>query len=135
MQAQGASAQTLAEFLESRRTAVRVVHYPGLPSFSQHALARKQMSGFGAMLSFELKGGHRAGQRFVESVQVATLAVSLGGTETLVQHPASMTHGPLTEDERRMSGVTEGLVRVSVGLEDPEDLIEDFDRAIRKASR
>jgi methionine-gamma-lyase len=135
MQAQGASAQTLAEFLESQRAAVRVVHYPGLPSFSQHALARKQMSGFGAMLSFELKGGHRAGQRFVESVQVATLAVSLGGTETLVQHPASMTHGPLTEDERRMSGVTEGLVRVSVGLEDPEDLIEDFGRAIRKASR
>src|SRR5256712_3994627 len=135
MQAQGASAQALAEFLESQRAAVRVVHYPGLPSFPQHALARKQMSGFGAMLSFELKGGLRAGRRFVESVEVATLAVSLGGTETLVQHPASMTHGPLTEDERRTGGVTEGLVRVSVGLEDPEDLIEDFDRAIRKASR
>src|SRR2546427_653775 len=135
MQAQGASAQALAEFLESQQAAVRVVHYPGLPSFPQHALARKQMSGFGAMLSFELKGGLRAGRRFVESVEVATLAVSLGGTETLVQHPASMTHGPLTEDERRTGGVTEGLVRVSVGLEDPEDLIEDFDRAIRKASR
>src|SRR2546425_552421 len=135
MQAQGASAQALAEFLESQRAAVRVVHYPGLPSFPQHALARKQMSGFGAMLSFELKGGLRAGRRFVESVEIATLAVSLGGTETLVQHPASMTHGPLTEDERRTGGVTEGLVRVSVGLEDPEDLIDDFDRAIRKASR
>ncbi len=135
MQAQGATAQALAEFLESQRAAVRVVHYPGLPSFPQHALARKQMSGFGAMLSFELKGGLRAGRRFVESVEVATLAVSLGGTETLVQHPASMTHGPLTEDERRTGGVTEGLVRVSVGLEDPEDLIEDFDRAIRQASR
>src|SRR5438309_1587273 len=135
MQAQGASAQALAEFLESQRAAVRVVHYPGLPSFPQHALAQKQMSGFGAMLSFELKGGLRAGRRFVESVEVATLAVSLGGTETLVQHPASMTHGPLTEDERRTGGVTEGLVRVRVGLEDPEDLIEDFDRAIRKASR
>jgi len=111
------------------------VHYPGLTSFPQHALARKQMSGFGAMLSFELKGGHRAGRRFVESVKVATLAVSLGGTETLVQHPASMTHGPLTESERATSGITEGLVRVSVGLEDTDDLVEDFDQAIRKAAR
>lgn len=134
MQAQTASAQALAESLEGR-SAVRVVHYPGLRSFPQHDLARRQMSGFGAMLSFELKGGYRAGKRFVESVEVATLAVSLGGTETLVQHPASMTHGPLTDDERRTSGISEGLVRVSVGLEDPEDLIEDFDRSLRKASR
>jgi len=133
MHAQGASAQALAESLESLR-AVRVVHYPGLKSFPQHALARKQMSGFGAMLSFELNGGHRAGRRFVESVQVATLAVSLGGTETLVQHPVSMTHGPLTESERVTSGISEGLVRVSVGLEETDDLIEDFDQAIRKAS-
>src|SRR2546427_561201 len=134
MQAQGASAQALAESLENHR-AVGAVHYPGLKSFPQHALARRQMSGFGAMLSFELKGGHRAGRRFVESVKVATLAVSLGGTETLVQHPASMTHGPLTESERATSGITEGLVRVSVGLEDTDDLIEDFDQAIRKAAR
>jgi len=134
MAAQTATAQSLAEFLEGRG-AVRVVHYPGLKSFPQHALARKQMSGFGAMLSFELKGGYRAGKRFVESVDVATLAVSLGGAETLVQHPASMTHGPLTDEERRVSGISDGLVRVSVGLEDSEDLIEDFDRAIRSASR
>ena len=133
MQAQGASAQALAEFLEDNR-AVRLVHYPGLKSFPQHALARKQMSGFGAMLSFELRGGYRAGKRVVESVNVASLAVSLGGTETLVQHPASMTHGPLTDEERRTSGITEGLVRVSVGLEDTDDLIEDFGRAIRKSS-
>ena len=134
MAAQTATAQSLAEFLESKR-GVRVVHYPGLKSFPQHALARKQMSGFGAMLSFELKGGYRAGKRFVESVDVATLAVSLGGVETLVQHPASMTHGPLTDEERRVSGVTDGLVRVRVGLEDSDDLIEDFDRAIRSVSR
>ncbi len=133
MQAQAATAQALAESLEGRR-GVRAVHYPGLASFPQHRLARKQMSGFAAMLSFELTGGYRAGKRFVESVRVATLAVSLGGTETLVQHPASMTHGPLTEDERKTGGVTEGLVRVSVGLEDPEDLIEDFDRSIRRSS-
>lgn len=134
MDAQAATAQRLAEFLEDHRS-VLAVHYPGLKSFPQHALARKQMSGFGAMLSFEPKGGYAAGKRFVQSVEVATLAVSLGGTETLVQHPASMTHGPLTDQERRVSGVTEGLVRVSVGLEDSDDLIEDFDQAIRRASR
>jgi methionine-gamma-lyase len=134
MEAQTANAKSLAEFLEGHR-AVRTVHYPGLRSFPQHALAQRQMSGFGAMLSFELKGGYRAGKRFVESVRVATLAVSLGGTETLVQHPTSMTHGPLTAEERQVSGVTEGLVRVSVGLEDADDLIEDFDQAIRRSSR
>ena len=134
MAAQTETAQSLAEFLDGRR-GVRVVHYPGLKSFPQHALARKQMSGFGGMLSFELTGGYRAGKKFVESVDVATLAVSLGGAETLVQHPASMTHGPLTDEERRVSGITDGLVRVSVGLEDSEDLIQDFDRAIRAASR
>ncbi len=129
-----ANAQALAEFLEDR-TAVRVVHYPGLRSFPQHRLARQQMDGFGAMLSFELKGGYRAGKRFVESVRVATLAVSLGGMETLVQHPASMTHGPLTDAERKTSGVTEGLVRVSVGLEDLDDLLADFEQAVKAASR
>lgn len=134
MAAQTATAQALAEFLEDHR-AVQTVHYPGLKSFPQHALARRQMAGFGAMLSFELKGGYRAGKRFVESTDVATLAVSLGGTETLVQHPVSMTHGPLTAEERRVSGITEGLVRVSVGLEEVDDLIDDFDQAIRRASR
>ena len=127
-------AQDVAEFLEDHR-AVKAVHYPGLGSFPQRALARKQMSGSGAMMSFELKGGYRAGRRFVESVDVATLAVSLGGVETLVQHPASMSHGPLTAKERAASGISEGLVRVSVGLEDPDDLIDDFDRALTKATR
>src|SRR2546430_5723092 len=91
------------------------------------------MSGFGAMLSFELKGGHRAGRRFVEAVDIATLAVSLGGTETLVQHPASMTHGPLTDQERRGSRVSEGLVRVSVGLGGAGHPIHDFSRPVRPA--
>ncbi len=129
-----ANAQALAEFLSDHRS-VKVVHYPGLRSFPQHALAKRQMTGFGAMLSFEPVGGYRAGKRFVESVRVATLAVSLGGMETLVQHPASMTHGPLTNEERKTSGITEGLVRVSVGLEDVDDLIEDFDAALRRAAR
>src|SRR5207247_1411852 len=99
MQVQGASAQVLAESLENHR-AVRAVHYPGLKSFPQHALARTQMSGFGAMLSFELKGGHRAGRRFGEPVKVATLAVSLGGPGTLLQPPASLPLGALCEAER-----------------------------------
>ncbi|HYM39618.1 MAG TPA: aminotransferase class I/II-fold pyridoxal phosphate-dependent enzyme [Thermoplasmata archaeon] len=134
MRQHNANAQVLAEFLDDH-PAVRVVHYPGLRSFPQHALARRQMDGFGAMMSFELKGGYRAGKRFVESVRVATLAVSLGGMETLVQHPASMTHGPLTDEERKTSGITEGLVRVSVGLEDADDLLEDFGQAVKAASR
>lgn len=134
MRQHNANAQALAEFLEDHR-AVKTVHYPGLASFPQHALAKRQMHGFGAMLSFEPRGGYRVGKRFVERVEVATLAVSLGGMETLVQHPASMTHGPLTDEERRTSGVTEGLVRMSVGLEDVDDLIEDFDAALRAAAR
>lgn len=133
MRQHNANAQALAEFLDDH-PAVRVVHYPGLRSFPQHALAKRQMNGFGAMLSFELKKGFRSGKRFVESVRVATLAVSLGGMETLVQHPASMTHGPLTDEERRTGGVTEGLVRVSVGLEDADDLIEDFSRSLKTAA-
>jgi len=129
---QNQNGMALAEHLE-QHPAVSKVHYPGLPSFDQHELARKQMGGFGAMLSFELKGGYRAGLRFVESVGLATLAVSLGGTETLVQHPASMSHGTLSAKERRQQGVHESLVRVSVGLEDVSDLVEDFDTALGKA--
>ncbi|HEV8595149.1 MAG TPA: aminotransferase class I/II-fold pyridoxal phosphate-dependent enzyme, partial [Thermoplasmata archaeon] len=129
---QNASAQALAEFLEDHAQVERV-HYPGLKTFPQHALAKKQMDGFGGMLSFEIKGGRAAGVRFVESVQVATLAVSLGGTETLVQHPASMTHGPLTDEERKVSGISEGLIRVSVGLEHVDDLIADFAQALKRA--
>ncbi len=131
---QNQNAMALADHLEAHR-AVSKVHYPGLPSFPQHELARHQMDGFGAMLSFEPKGGYRTGLRFVESVGLATLAVSLGGTETLVQHPASMSHGTLTGKERRQQGINESLVRVSVGLEDVGDLIEDFDTALAKASR
>jgi len=129
---QNASAQALAEFLEGH-AAVERVYYPGLRSFPQHALAKRQMDGFGGMLSFAIRGGHEAGVRFVEAVEVATLAVSLGGTETLVEHPSSMTHGTLTEEERRSSGISESLIRVSVGLEHPDDLTADFGQALKKA--
>ena len=133
MHQQNKNGMALAKHLEDHR-GVSKVHYPGLKSFEQHSLARRQMAGFGAMLSFELKGGYKAGLRFVESVRLATLAVSLGGVETLVQHPASMSHGTLTAKERKAQGVNENLVRVSVGLEDIGDLTEDFDQAVRKSS-
>jgi len=129
---QNRSAMLLAEHLGGH-PAVSKVHYPGLPSFEQHRLAQRQMDGFGGMLSFGLKRGYRAALRFVESVELATLAVSLGGAETLVEHPASMTHGTLSAGERKLMGIDEGLVRVSVGLEDPDELVEDFDRALQKS--
>jgi methionine-gamma-lyase len=131
---QNRSATALAEHLDGH-PAVAKVHYPGLRSFDQYRLARRQMEGFGGMLSIELKGGYSAGLRFVESVRLATLAVSLGGAETLVEHPASMTHGTLSAKERALMGIGDGLVRVSVGLEDPDEIIEDFDRALRKRKR
>lgn len=130
---QNGSAQAIAEFLEDHPRVERV-YYPGLKTFAQHALAKRQMDGFGGMLSFDIADGYAASVKFVESVEVATLAVSLGGAETLVQHPASMTHGPLTDEERAVSGISEGLIRVSVGLEHVDDLIEDFARALKKAS-
>ncbi|MCJ2520259.1 MAG: aminotransferase class I/II-fold pyridoxal phosphate-dependent enzyme [Candidatus Thermoplasmatota archaeon] len=123
-------AQALAEFLEGHPM-VSQVYYPGLRSFSQYDLARRQMKGMGGMLSIELKGGYDAAVALVEGLEVGRLAVSLGGVETLVEHAASMTHGPLTRKERRAAGIPEGLVRVSVGLEDLEDLKEDFDQALR----
>ncbi len=129
---QNASAQAIAEFLEDHARVERA-YYPGLKTFPQHALAKRQMDGFGGMLSFEIAGGHAAGVRFVEAVGVATLAVSLGGAETLVQHPESMTHGTLTDEEREVSGISEGLIRVSVGLEHVDDLIADFRQALKKA--
>ncbi|MFQ5837277.1 MAG: trans-sulfuration enzyme family protein [Thermoplasmata archaeon] len=124
------TAQGLAEFLEDHPRVSRV-HYPGLTSFPQHELARRQMMGFGGMLSFELEGGYEAAVSLVERLQLALLAVSLGGPQTLVEHAASMTHGTLTREEREEAGIPEGLVRVSVGLEDVEDLKEDFDQALR----
>lgn len=119
------NAQKLAEFLEGHN-AVERVYYPGLKSFPQYDLAKKQMKLPGAMIAFELKGGMEAGKILMNSVELCILAVSLGDCETLIQHPASMTHSPYTEEERKESDITEGLVRLSVGLEDPQDIIEDL---------
>jgi methionine-gamma-lyase len=129
---QNETAQALAEFLEDHPKVERV-YYPGLKTFPQHALAKRQMDGFGGMLSFEVAGGAPAAVRFLESVELATLAVSLGGADTLVQLAGSITHGPLTDEERARSGISESLVRVSVGLEHVDDLIADFAQALKKA--
>lgn len=117
--------QKVAEFLESH-PAVERVYYPGLKSFPQYDLAKKQMKLPGAMIAFELTGGLEAGKKLMNTVELCILAVSLGDCETLIQHPASMTHSPYTEEERRESDITDGLVRLSVGLENSEDIIEDL---------
>lgn len=124
------NAQKIAEFLENH-SKVEWVRYPGLRSFPQHELARKQMSGFGSMISFGLKGGYEAGKILMNSVKLATLAVSLGGVETLIQHPASMTHAGMSEEERLHANITDGLVRYSVGIENVDDLLNDLDEALQ----
>ena len=126
---QNSSAMTLAEFLSTHRR-VSAVHYPGLKGHPQHQLARKQMKGFGGMMSFEVKGTTRDAMKFTESLKVATLAASLGGVETLVSQPYNMTHTQMSAKERASTGIPETLVRVSVGIEDVEDLIDDFRRAL-----
>jgi len=109
---------------------VQVTHYPGLPSHPQHALAQRQMSGFGGMISIEL-GSLAAATAFTKALKVFTLAESLGGVESLVCHPVSMTHGSIPKEQRDRLGVTEGLVRLSVGIEDVEDLLADLEQAFQ----
>lgn len=129
---QNSNAMALAEFLTSHRK-VAAVHYPGLKTHPQHQLARKQMRGFGGMLSFEVRGTTRRAMRFTESVKVATLAPSLGGVGTLVSQPYNMTHTQMSAKEREKTGIPETLVRVSVGIEDADDLVDDFRRALAAA--
>ncbi len=119
----------LARFLE-RHPKVARVHYPGLPSHPQHDLAGSQMSGFTGMLSVELQGGYAAADKFISSLRLATRAASLGGFETLVVHPASMWSLQLSPELRESTGINEGLVRISVGLEDEVDMLRDFDQAL-----
>ena len=121
----------VAQFLESCK-AVSKVCYAGLPSFEGHEVAKKQMNGFGGIMSFELKGGMEAGMKFIDSLKLCTIAVSLGDCETLVQHPASMTHSPYSAEERAAAGIADGLIRISVGLENPDDIIRDIDQAMSK---
>jgi methionine-gamma-lyase len=133
MERHSRSAQMLAEFLEGQAKVERV-HYPGLPSHPHHEVARRLLPrGFGGMLAFEIEGGVEAGMRFCDALELAWIATSLGGTHTLVGHAASTTHRQMDPAARRAAGIADGLVRVSVGLEDVEDLIEDFQRALEKA--
>jgi len=125
------NAMKVAEFLEAHRK-VKKVHYPGLKSHPQHELAKRQMSGFGGMISFELKGGVQEGVKLMNSVKLCILAVSLGAVETLIEHPASMTHASISREERLKTGITDGLVRLSVGIEDAEDIIQDLEQALAK---
>lgn len=121
----------VADYLENHPK-VAWVKFPGLKSHPQYELAKKQMSGPGAMISFGLNGGYGAGEKMMNSVQLALLAVSLGGIETLIQHPASMTHSKLSKEGKLKAGITDDLVRLSVGIEDVEDIIDDLDQALNK---
>ena len=122
------NAMAVAHFLAAH-PGVRAVMYPGLPSHPQHELARRQMDGFGGMLTFDA-GSYEAARHVLNRVRLMALAESLGGVETLISHPASMTHASVPEDRRRATGLTESLVRISVGIEDPEDLIDDLRHAL-----
>jgi cystathionine gamma-lyase len=129
MQAHARNAQAVAEFLEAHPEVDRV-YYPGLPSHPQHALAKRQMSGFGGMVSFVLKGPPSRGLDFAHRLRFFSLAESLGGVESLICHPARMTHGSIPKEDRERRGVTDGLLRLSVGIEDIEDLLDDLGSAL-----
>ncbi len=134
MQRLSENAMKIAKFLESHPQ-ISWVKYPGLESHPQYEIAKKQQKLPGGMISFEVKGGFAAGEAVMNSVKLCTLAVSLGGVETLIQHPASMTHLSMGQKAREEAGISEGLVRLSVGIENVDDLIADLDQALEKASK
>jgi len=125
------NAMEIATFLE-KHPKVDWIKYPGLKSFEQIDLVKKQMAGPGSMISFGVKGGFEAGKTLMDNVHLATLAVSLGGVETLIQHPASMTHAGVSKEDQLAANITDDLVRYSVGIEDVDDLIKDLDHALQK---
>ena len=129
MDSQSASAMTVAEFLQDH-DGVDYVNYPGLSDHPQHELSQTQTSGFGAIVGFEVHGGVDAGKKLMDAVELWSLAENLGSVESLITHPVTMTHAAVPRDERIAAGITDGLVRLSVGLEDVEDLIEDLDSAL-----
>jgi methionine-gamma-lyase len=125
------NAMKIAEFLENHPK-ISWIKYPGLKTHPQYELAKRQMKGFGSMMSFGLKGGFEAGEKLMNNVHLALLAVSLGGVETLIQHPASMTHAAISKENKLAAGITDDLVRFSVGIEDVEDIIEDLKNGLDK---
>ncbi|USG65504.1 aminotransferase class I/II-fold pyridoxal phosphate-dependent enzyme [Brevibacillus ruminantium] len=124
------SAEQIARYLEAH-PAIERIYYPGLSSHPQHELAKRQMSGMGGIVSFEVKGGAQAAKSFINALRLAMISFSLGDPETLVQHPASMTHFSIPPEEREAFQITEGLIRLSTGLEDVSDIIEDLEQALR----
>jgi cystathionine beta-lyase/cystathionine gamma-synthase len=128
------NARLLASYLADH-DAVRAVHYPGLDSHPQHDLACDQQSGFGGMLSFELDADFEDVQAFLAALEEFSLAVSLGGVESLIEHPAGMTHEPIPRETRLENGITDTLLRVSVGIEHPEDLRDDLERGFAAIER
>ena len=129
MQQHNRNGMVVAEFLEHLYPKIKKVYYPGLPSHPQHELAKRQMAGFGGMISFDT-GSLENARKVLKSVRLCSLAESLGGVETLVSHPASMTHASVPSDERNRRGITDGLLRISVGIEEVEDIIADLDQAL-----
>jgi cystathionine gamma-lyase len=125
------NAQAIAEFLEAHSKVERVT-YPGLPSHPQYAIAKDQMDGFSGMISMELKGGIPAGISLMNGLELCSLAESLGAVETMITHPATMTHADVPKNERLARGLTDGLVRLSVGIEDKADIIADLNQALEK---
>jgi len=125
------NAQKVAEYLE-KHPKVEWVRYPGLPSHPQYELAKKQMDGPGALISFGLKGGFEAGKTMMNNVKISILAVSLGGVESLIEHPASMTHSKVSKEDKQKAGISDGLVRYSAGIEDINDLLWDLEQALAK---
>ena len=130
MRAHCENAMRVAQFLKSHRNVERVI-YPGLPEHPQHELARRQMGGFGGMVSFEMKGGLEAARGMLGRTKLFSLAESLGGVESLIGHPATMTHASIAPEVRRARGLSDGLIRLSVGIEDADDLCADLDAALR----
>ncbi len=132
MRVHGENTALIVDYL-AKHPAVGRVHYPGLPDHPGHEIARRQQSGFGAMLSFELAGGEPAIEAFLSGLECFTLAESLGGVESLIAHPTTMTHAGMEESARLRAGIGPGLLRVSVGIEDPEDLLADLREGLERA--
>jgi cystathionine gamma-lyase len=126
--------RAIAEWLAGHRQVARVI-YPGLPSHPQHEIARRQQRGFGGMISFDLEGDLEAARRFLKACRVFACAESLGGVESLIEHPAIMTHASVPADRRRELGITDGFIRLSVGIEDVADLRADLEAAFAAAAR
>jgi methionine-gamma-lyase len=129
MPAHCANAQKVAEFL-AQHPKVKHVNYPGLPGHPRHDLAKRQMKAFGAVMSFEVEGGYEGGKRVMDGVKIFLRAASLGDTRSLIVHPASTSHRAVPREQREAIGITDGLVRLSVGIEAIEDLIQDLEQAL-----